>query len=295
MGNTNNTVKGNSKKTSVQPSGRRPPVLGSVNGYNYYPNQYAPEQYYYPEYAQNYSAYPQNYPARPPNRPAVSSDEYLQKEFFSQAPTNNEAVEERPLTHHSHVHHSHSAKSNDHRHHHHHHHRHHHHIPEDHNHYHHHHHHHPPPPATENESTNPSTLKADAISSRPLAEDPPSLQTTSLITPVVNKEILTSQPVIDSTSVVAQKSSTPVVVKQQPLPPTTISPSLPVTMNNFEKAPILVTNHVLKSSDKKSINSYGADTLSIVKRTQSQPSTPGSKWYEHDYDKRIKPLTTEYV
>ncbi|CAF4062336.1 unnamed protein product [Rotaria sp. Silwood2] len=308
MGNTNNTVKGKSKQTTAQSLNARQPVLGSVNGYNYYPNPYAPEQYFYsedpqnypaypqnyPAYPQNYPAYPQNYPTRPLNRPAVSSEEYLRKEFFSQPSTNNEVVEQRSSTHHSHVHHSDSANNSPrHRHHH------HHHTSNGHNHndHHHHHHHqhrHSSSPLTENKSSNTSIVKADTTP-RPLAEDPPSLQTKKTIVPVANKELITSPPVTDSISVVAQRSPTPVVVKQQPPPtiPMTVSPSLPVTVDNFEKAPILVTNHVLKASDKKSIHSYGTGSLSIVKRIQSQTSTSGGKWYEHDYDKRITPLTTE--
>ncbi|CAF1116775.1 unnamed protein product [Rotaria sordida] len=289
MGNTNNKVKGKNKKTPVQQYGKNQPVLGSVNGYNYYPNQYAPEQYFYPAY--------------PPDRPVVSSEQYLQNEFFPTIPTNNDVVEQYPSAHHSHVHHSHSANKDPHPHPHHRHHQ-HNHTSDGHNHHrshhHHHHHHHSSSSITENEISNPSIVKADATSSRPLVEDPPSLQTKNPITPVTYRELVIPSPAVESTSVVAPKSQTPVIIKQQPPPrpltmPLTVSSSLPVTADNFENAPILVTNHVLKSSDKKSIHTFGSDTVSIVKRTQSQPSTPGGRWYEHNYDKRITPLTTKYV
>ena len=38
------------------------------------------------------------------------------------------------------------------------------------------------------------------------------------------------------------------------------------------------------------MQSYGPDKLSVVRRSGLHPSAPGNRWYDHDYDKRVKPL-----
>lgn len=77
MGNSNNpSMKARMRNVPGQPYGygRNPRVPGSLNGYDFYANQYPPAQY-------------GNY-AYPPNKPVLSSDQYLQNEFFGQPQAN---------------------------------------------------------------------------------------------------------------------------------------------------------------------------------------------------------------
>ena len=62
---------------------------------------------------------------------------------------------------------------------------------------------------------------------------------------------------------------------------------------SFSKAPIVVTNHVQKSTDDNSIHSYAPGRMSIVKRAPLQAAILGNRWYEHNYDKRIQTINNK--
>jgi len=110
-----------------------------------------------------------------------------------------------------------------------------------------------------------------------------------------------SQPVVyHLPSVSARKSSIPISTEKplspvhqsaQPMIFTSLSSPLSATSDGYEKVPIIKTNYVAKSADSHSINNYEPGTISIVKRSSLRSAAPGNRWYDHDYNKRIKPLT----
>jgi hypothetical protein len=88
---------GNNSNRSVP---NRPPVLGSVNGYNYYQNPYVPQQYVYPNYPAYYT-HPGYYNAYDPvngyvyygGGPVVSNADTVGKKMYPK--TENKSVRNR--------------------------------------------------------------------------------------------------------------------------------------------------------------------------------------------------------
>ncbi len=117
-----------------------------------------------------------------------------------------------------------------------------------------------------------------------------------IASPVANNEVIASPlpSIHHSPSVSTKKPSFPVAGKQyqffQPTIPERISPLLLVVSDSFERAPIMEINYVPQSPGSHSIHNYGPGTMSVVRHDSLQNTTPRNRWYDHDYDKRIKSL-----
>ncbi len=160
-----------------------------------------------------------------------------------------------------------------------------------------------PPILTERAtSPNPPSALPSFQAQKPVS----SVVTYKLTSPFANEELKSPSPlpVRQLPSVIAKKSATtilpekpsnPVIVNQHQSPRPKSIPSFFATSNNFEKAPVIEINYIPKSPSSHSIHKYGPGTMSIVRRSASQFITPGNRWYDHDYDKRIKPLTINDV
>ncbi|CAM4805879.1 unnamed protein product [Rotaria magnacalcarata] len=291
MGNSNEIpTRRKIRNTPDQQFPGGPQVLGSVNEYNYYPAQYAPAS--------------QGYYMHRLNKSVLSSDTYLQNEFYGQLQANDcikascpaPALVQQPVPiqqpvliqrsasiQQSNVPISHNSKKR-HRHRHR---RHHGSNSPNHGHRHHHHHNHDVPvPLTANLRSSP-IAREHPISNSFYTNDTFHLVQKPTVVVASKKKITTPR---------SEYYSTPVLVKQNPpLVSTTVSSPVPVTRTTSELIPVLVTNHVVKSTDKKSIYNYEPGALSIVRQSRSQTPTTGSKWYEHDYEKRIKTLTNKNI
>jgi hypothetical protein len=74
-----------------------------------------------------------------------------------------------------------------------------------------------------------------------------------------------------------------------------ISSSHTVTASSFEKAPMIHLNYVVKSSDNKSIHTYGPDNMTVMHRTSSESASNANRWYDKDYNKNTSPLVVKYL
>ena len=93
--------------------------------------------------------------------------------------------------------------------------------------------------------------------------------------------------------VLIEKSPPVVVVQPRQTPQPTAPPSVLVPSNNFEKAPPMKINYIPKSPDTHSIHNYTSGPLTVVQRSSSVNVKPGNRWYDYDYDKRVKPLVVD--
>jgi hypothetical protein len=76
MGNSeSNTPEIINKNIPIKPAIKKTRVTDPVNGYNYYPSEYIPEQ--------------NAYPVDPANYPVVSNENDLQNEFYPRPKTKN--------------------------------------------------------------------------------------------------------------------------------------------------------------------------------------------------------------
>jgi hypothetical protein len=126
--------------------------------------------------------------------------------------------------------------------------------------------------------------------------------------PLVNEQLLSPTPPLPRPpTVVRQKPFVPVMI-EKPTSPIAVtqyssspillkstSPPLSTTADSFEKAPMMEMHYVAKSTDDNSVPTYGPGKMTIVRRTASQSITPGNRWYDHAFDKRVKPLVVENV
>jgi hypothetical protein len=126
---------------------------------------------------------------------------------------------------------------------------------------------------------------------------------------VPNKEFIASpSSVRHSSSMIVKNTSSPtltenplspVVVKQHQTPQRRMSnatqPSFLIQPNSFEKAPAIGTNYIAKPPDNHPLHSYASGPLTIVQRSPLRHITPGNRWYDHDYDKRVKLLIPNEV
>lgn len=119
-------------------------------------------------------------------------------------------------------------------------------------------------------------------------------QSQGYISPVPNKRRL---PPPESPSLLSpsplQKPATPVIIKQDVDLPVQMEiiptkQSATPAASTFEKAPIVTLNYVAKSSDSKSLHSYGLSTITVVRRTSSQSVETGNRWYNYDYRTNTK-------
>ncbi|CAF0929180.1 unnamed protein product [Rotaria sordida] len=82
------------------------------------------------------------------------------------------------------------------------------------------------------------------------------------------------------------------------VPPPTISRNVSwphtVAASSFEKAPMVQLNYVVKPSEKNSKHIYELDNMTVMRRTSSQVMPYGSRWYDNDYNKNVKPLIVKY-
>jgi len=118
---------------------------------------------------------------------------------------------------------------------------------------------------------------------------------------IANEEPSTLVPTTEQLpSVSVEKPLSPGVLKQQISSPSdntsnNISSLNTVTASSFEKAPMIHLNYVVKSSDNKSIHTYGPDNMTVMHRTSSQSVTSGNRWYDKDYNKNTSPLVVKYL
>jgi hypothetical protein len=123
---------------------------------------------------------------------------------------------------------------------------------------------------------------------------------------IVNKEL--SSPAIPlkkpvalvptiehSFSVLSPKPRSSVLEEQQPLHDIPLSNTTNrVTASSLEKAPMIQLNYVVRSSDNKSIPTYGPGNITVIRRTSSQTVSHGTRWYDYDYNKNTQPLIVKY-
>lgn len=157
-----------------------------------------------------------------------------------------------------------------------------------------------PPPLTvfeEPKPTAPVTVKRiiTPAASVPLAQQQQPINLTANRQPTV---VLPPPPPPPPQSVLMQQSPT-MMIKASPtpfpfpqeLPPSPIrQPPIVIKSDEFERAPFIETNRVAKSPDKNAIYNYGPGPISIVKNSATRQGTAGNRWYDHDYDRRVKSL-----
>ena len=183
--------------------------------------------------------------------------------------------------------------------------------------HHHHHHHHRPQPSGDKENFNHPMYEE-----RPVPPYAPHIPQYSpyppvipqqpvrpvvayhIAPPVTNRDLLPSPQLVQrSTSMnikkdlstnSAENPLSPTVAQQhqtsQPASSKTIHTSLLVPASSFEKAPPLGRNYIAKSPDSRSLHNYVAGPLTIVRKSPLRHETSGNRWYDHDYDKRVKSI-----
>jgi hypothetical protein len=146
---------------------------------------------------------------------------------------------------------------------------------------------HPPPSVqAQNPVSTVTTIKiASAVPNKEISYPAPPIQVQNPTSAVPHKEIVSPSPAYYSPSAVANHPSPSGLVQPHRSAIRVPNP------NSFEKAPIIETNYIPKPYDDNSIQSYGPGTLSVARRTSSNPGASGHRWYDHNYDKRVKPLT----
>ena len=289
MGNTN------SNTTTKQNQLPKPYVLGPVNGYNYY-NQaaYMPQPYVYPMYVP--ADYPVDYPVVSDQN--TLNNQYAQKKpksknvcalfilenvlikvlfFLQQKPSKREVspVRDSEDEHQQSAHHRHHHRR-------------------------HHHRHEPSPTRDHGTSPPPLTMFEER---KPTG---PPVTVKRIITPTVSVPS-TQQPTTKPTQVLTQPPPLPPAtliqrsptmgIKLSPTPfPQELSPSPPqqppivIRSDIFERVPFIEINRVAKSVDNNAIYNYGPGPISIVKHSALRQGTAGNRWYDHDYDKRVKSI-----
>ncbi|CAF2453394.1 unnamed protein product [Rotaria sp. Silwood2] len=73
-----------------------------------------------------------------------------------------------------------------------------------------------------------------------------------------------------------------------------VSYSNTAAANSFEKAPTVKINYVVKPSEKNSKHIYELGNITVMRRTSSQATPYGGRWYDNDYNKNIKPPIVKY-
>jgi len=118
---------------------------------------------------------------------------------------------------------------------------------------------------------------------------------------IANKEPSTLVPTTEQPpSVLVEKPLSSGVLHQQISSPSdntsnNISSPNTVTASSLEKAPMIHLNYVVKSSDNKSIHTYGPDNMTVMHRTSSESASNGNRWYDKDYNKNTSPLVVKYL
>jgi len=120
--------------------------------------------------------------------------------------------------------------------------------------------------------------------------------------PVPSKKSVTLAPTAEqSFAVLGQQPQSPFLEKQRMSSPSFDSPlpynntSNTVTSASLEKAPVIKLNFVAKSSNSKSIHTYGPDDITIMSRTSSQAAPHGTRWYDNGFNKSVKPIIDKYL
>jgi hypothetical protein len=187
----------------------------------------------------------------------------------------------------------------------------------------HHHHHHRSHPSSDKENFNSPIYEERSIPPYPsqipqYPAYPPAIPPQKQVRPVLayhimpavaNGELLPSPQLVQQSSSMNIKKDlslnstenplSPTVAKQHETPQPTISKtlhsSLLVPASSFEKAPPLGRNYIAKSPDNHSLHNYVAGPLTIVRKSPLRHATSGNRWYDHDYDKRVKSISTSDV
>lgn len=84
-----------------------------------------------------------------------------------------------------------------------------------------------------------------------------------------------------------QKPSS-VMVTNQPIPFT-------YTASDFEKAPQMQLNYIVRPSNKQSIHNYNPDNIMVMRRTSLQAVAQGNRWYDVDYNQNTRPHVVKYI
>ena len=120
----------------------------------------------------------------------------------------------------------------------------------------------------------------------------PSSSVPKLVTPVPTTD--------QSFSVLGQNPSSPALLKER-VSPSLYRSTLPHTTNiivpasSFDRAPMVQLNYVAKSSDNKSMHTYGSSKITVMNRTSLGSTSYGQRWYDYDYDQNAKPLIVKYL